>query len=289
MNRGAMIMIGLGTVVAVVVGSILVQDGPIRRRKIIKRPAIDGQGSIVDVARAELTKWDGLTDTDEAGSALVDYYFAHGIGMSDEEANELPWSGAFIAYVANAAIPKSLARFGMHTAYARAQLANSDPNRYTTFLGSLPVKVGDIIIKPRPGRSATFSDLHNGNFESHGDIVTDVRATEITAIGGNKVGHRVAEEIYPRNHDGSVPGLIAVLRLARDYPQVVVNPPGYRRAKNIEVTEEMRLEAADLLKYYALGEIAYTPEYAIGFETHDNDDGRGPHKGASIFVPRGES
>lgn len=59
--------------------------------------------------------------------------------------------------------------------------------------------------------------------------------------------------------------------------------PGYRRAKNSEVTPEMR-EAAKAALKHPLRAIVHEDGYIIVLETHINER-LGKHKGASIFLP----
>lgn len=234
-------------------------------------------------AARELHRWRGIDENHPKGRKMIADYWRQGVGVSPKM--DQHWSGAFIAYVANKGAPGSLPKTGGHAAYAAMQIRNADPDKYTTFLGDLPVRVGDIILKPRPGETRDFDELRSGKFfGSHGDIVTKVTPTHAIAIGGNKRGDTVATEAYPLNPDGSARGVFAVLRRARDFPIVVANlGPDWRRAREEEVDPEWVQDAWQLLPRYAPGEAVFGPGYAIAFETHQ-DPKRGPHKGASIFV-----
>lgn len=205
--------------------------GTPRRRKRPRVKVEIGEAVIEDsqpvdrllfAAESERQFWGGKPDTDPETWPLLDRYWQR-VGV-DGRAEGLPWSGAFIAYVANEANPGSLPNLARHSAYARQALGERRPGHFRTLPPSEPVQLGDIIVKPRKGGPETWETLNAEPFvpfDGHGDIVTDIGPQAVTAIGGNKIGHTVATELYPRSRDGSIPGLVAVLRM---------NPPAQAAA-----------------------------------------------------------
>lgn len=78
------------------------------------------------------------------------------------------------------------------------------------------------------------------------------------------------------------------------FPRVTASVPGYRRAKQPEITPPMYEEAVRAVQPGAaqLGDVRYFDfnsdtgkfSFAVAMETHYNET-KGYHKGASVFVP----
>lgn len=66
-------------------------------------------------------------------------------------------------------------------------------------------------------------------------------------------------------------------------PPVTVSIPGYRRARQAEVTIEMENAALKALRSMDLGEHRIFDDFALAAETHSN-----ARKGISVFLPMGE-
>lgn len=66
---------------------------------------------------------------------------------------------------------------------------------------------------------------------------------------------------------------------------IIVTVPGYRRALDSELTDDMVSAAVRALGSSApLGTVVVGEDFAIGIENHHNE-ARGWHRGASVFVP----
>lgn len=167
------------------------------------------QADPVDVVRREVERWKDIDETTAKGRALVEKYWREGVGTFP--GHHEPWSGAFMAWAMNEAIPGSLLRAGMHSAYARHGL-NAGPGQFQTLPPSTPIAVGDIIIKPRPGETRKFEELKKDrDFPSHGDLILDLPPGEAVAAGGNK-RDKVTFDRVKLNADGTFPGAFAVMR-----------------------------------------------------------------------------
>jgi len=169
---------------------------------------------IVDLVRAERDAWIGRNDGNSSVWARIDEFWRV-VGIPDGRERNLPWSGAFIAWAANQAVPGSLPKHAMHSSYAQASLNETRPHRFRTLPPSTPVELGDLVIKPMPGESHEFSDLLQvpfAPFTSHGDFVTAIEGDSVEVTGGNK-RHAVASDRLTLNPDGTIPNHFAVMRL----------------------------------------------------------------------------
>ncbi len=117
---------------------------------------------------------------------------------------EMPWSAAFISWdIASAGVPRDLfCPDARHTIYverlvirARAPGAGFVPHHVNEYAP----KVGDLICASRDGGGTTLENLNRG--PGHCDIVVEVRAGQVHAIGGN-VRDSVTRSVFPLDANG---------------------------------------------------------------------------------------
>ena len=117
---------------------------------------------------------------------------------------EVPWSAAFISWdIESAGVPRDLfCPDARHTIYverlvirARAPGAGFIPHH----LAEYAPRVGDLICASRDSGGTTLENLNRG--PGHCDIVVEVRATEVHAIGGN-VRDSVSRSVFPLDANG---------------------------------------------------------------------------------------
>jgi hypothetical protein len=167
---------------------------------------------MLQLAQEHLELWGEIDEHDDEAAPLLDLYWS-GTGV-DGRAQDLHWSGAFIQWLANEGSPGSLPQLAQHSAYAMAALGEERPGKFQTLPPDTAPEVGDIILKPRPGEGRSFEDLSSGvPFPAHGDLIVEVEPNRVLAVGGNKLGDRVSIEYYPRDTNGRVQGIFALLRL----------------------------------------------------------------------------
>lgn len=167
---------------------------------------------VAALAEQELQRWGMLDENDSDARPILDKYWTDGASQSPQPAS-VPWSAAFITWVANTAVPGSLFATGAHIFYAHA--AAQGKGRYRALPPDTAIRVGDIVVKNRGGSSVDFSDLGDGQFRpTHGDIVTQVKRNSARAIGGN-VGNAVSVTNYALDDGRLAPseGVFVVLRL----------------------------------------------------------------------------
>ncbi len=128
------------------------------------------------------------------------------------------WSAAFISYLfkeggAGTRFPYA----SSHSTYIRQAVKNRLAGiKSGTIIGYKPSeykpKVGDLICKPRQS-GVTYETDHA--YDSHCDLVVDIKAGQAITIGGN-VSNSVTKTIYPLNAAGYVsnPSVHAVLENA---------------------------------------------------------------------------
>ena len=184
---------------------------------------------LVEVATDEFENtWNRGTRTENQPSMtpIVERYWRDGVYEggaipSDVDIPAESWSAAFIAWVVQEsgggdrfskvdAEARYRAQFRprahwRYVAPAKLNREKGSANPFWAFgIDEMRPEAGDIIVRSRANSNATFD-----NFEfrqTHGDIVVDVRATEITVIGGNAGtgSNTVARREYPLDAAGFV-------------------------------------------------------------------------------------
>jgi len=168
----------------------------------------------------ELNAWLGLEETDREAEPLLVKYWKTVFNGSDPrnvlgpDWTQVPWSAAFISWIANDAEPGSLPAADSHWQYAHRSMQGE--GRYRVLRSEqTPVKVGDLILRWR-NTPRTFEDISRLAFsESHVDIITGVDQKRGVAhtVGGNK-GNAVMAEDYTLTSHGTpaAANVIAILR-----------------------------------------------------------------------------
>ncbi|MBK8977505.1 MAG: DUF2272 domain-containing protein [Planctomycetes bacterium] len=158
---------------------------------------------IVRIAREEYDNWhptgqQGLHERRDAeGRRLVQLYWQRGVGRTVSDASlssatwqdSNPWSSAFVSYVVREAGGGNHFQYAWgHAVYARAAIDAREHDSPRIFRGYRPhervLQLGDIVVKARAGSGATYTTVRRG-MKTHGDIVTEIHADHVVAIGGN--------------------------------------------------------------------------------------------------------
>lgn len=162
----------------------------------------------IERAELELERWSGTKETDARAAPLLARYWA-AVGMPPQSP-DVPWSAAFISFVARPAVAPS----GDHVGYARAAFRARQAGKPGVYWAFQPQELqptrGDILIRGR-GQPVSWQDIaqDTGHKDAHGDLVTDAGNGVLTLIGGN-VSNSVT-----RQQVGAVPlEVFAVLRKA---------------------------------------------------------------------------
>lgn len=136
--------------------------------------------------------------------------YAPKLGKLDGTVTRLPWSAAFISYCfqmsgAGDKFPYSPG----HATWIRSSIKNKMTNKIKASLvgyriSEEPVRVGDILAKARNGSGVTYDNVLNKDwFDSHSDIVVEVKPGRAVIIGGN-VGQSVSMRDVELDSSGCV-------------------------------------------------------------------------------------
>jgi hypothetical protein len=185
------------------------------------------RAATVRVAEDELqSTWNNgrNRETDAAMRPIIESYWRDGVYSggtipADIRIPKDAWSSAFIAWVVQqAGGGDRFSKVGDEENYRQGwrprahwrYVAPSKENRETNN-GANPFwafaiteekpQPGDIVVKSREGSRATFA--HFIERRTHGDVVVEVGANTVTAIGGN-VGHSVSKSSIPLTADGHI-------------------------------------------------------------------------------------
>lgn len=189
----------------------------------------DFRTELVKAAKGELARFGGRNETDPSVDGLLMEYWTTGAGRGEKAAKKeitdrTAWSAAFISFVVKKALATSgsKAKFefsGSHSEYAGAATRNlleevPFPAFYgiaATGVGAGMPELGDIIGVTRTKSIDDYADVvlaarNHETYFSHFDIVTELAAGSVKAIGGN-VKNSVTEKTIKLVVDGFLPNL----------------------------------------------------------------------------------
>ncbi|SKA21020.1 hypothetical protein SAMN02745126_04178 [Enhydrobacter aerosaccus] len=147
----------------------------------------------------------GMQEGDAFASERVrDYWKSVGRPNLSGANHEVPWSAAFISWdIESAGVPRDqFCPDDRHTIYVERMVQRArepDPAFIPRRLNERAPQVGDLICSSRAGGKTTLDNLDRG--PGHCDIVVEVRARELIAIGGN-VDDSVTRSVFPLDANG---------------------------------------------------------------------------------------
>ena len=208
MKNNSVIGLGLGSAIVFLLvavakskkASLLITSAKISSasKKPKASPKIPIQSKAAQVAEHELKLWNNRDETDSSVRPLLESYWDE-VGIVFP-GSSIPWSAAFISWVANKAVRNSLPSNASHFNYA-SDIKNGK-GKYKLLKSNTPLMRGDIILRNRDGGNFSFENIGKGHAPSHADIITEVNNSTgfAKAIGGNKSGAyngTVGVEYYP--------------------------------------------------------------------------------------------
>jgi hypothetical protein len=147
------------------------------------------KGRLKHIARKDLRKWKGKTETDPSRSSdLVGYWKLVGKDFSNKQMQQssthssFPWSAVYIDHLIVKAGYKNFNPKTTHSGYvvdAKKNRANKLKDSYWAHKPSelLEVEIGDILIKGRAGTNPNLDTINSGVL-THGDIVVDLATVD---------------------------------------------------------------------------------------------------------------
>jgi hypothetical protein len=247
---------------------------------------------IIADSAAELSLWNGRTETDPGMYDVIKGYWENGVGLGANEASQIirerekdvrdnvkerrhPWSAAFVSFIMRKAYP-DFKKSRAHNRYIQWANENKSSNAhpFQAFrVNEVMVEPGDIICYARDKKDWASYDNVKGKL-THGDIVTRIQNGYAVTIGGN-VNENVAEKIneYKLDSNGylqqvyvkikkkSLPKYIAIIKLLPYYEKgyVVTNDGsqpfdkgGVGGTFGFEVDQEFTLPRSDSKEWKAV-------------------------------------
>ncbi|MDX0559442.1 DUF2272 domain-containing protein [Sinorhizobium medicae] len=165
---------------------------------IVPRATVAPSPLIVEVAKGEFNRFNGINEGDEPlRSRIADYYEAGGGSRNlDPTLNDNAWSAAFISFcVKQSGVTSRQFKFNLsHSVYVKAAIANGQANLGVFRghrIGEYAPKLGDIIHHNRDGGTLSFDFAsRNTGYPSHCAVVVDFETRNgvrhAVTIGGNE-------------------------------------------------------------------------------------------------------
>jgi hypothetical protein len=165
-----------------------------------------------DLISAAVKQWlrfdrGNKVETDNSQVAIVgEYWSAIGLDLDGND-TDMPWSAAFISFVARAAGYTKFKFASAHSTYVHDAVDKRKANDTTAPFWGFNVRehkpqLGDLVCRSRGnGQISSINSLPTGGFQSHCDIIIEIRDTEVRTLGGN-VNDSVSITTYQLDNNG---------------------------------------------------------------------------------------
>jgi hypothetical protein len=143
------------------------------------------KGRLKHIAKKDLRKWKGKTETDPSRSSdLVSYWKLVGKDFSNKQMQQssthssYPWSAVYIDHLVIKSGYKNFNPKTTHSGYVVDAKKNRNDKLKDSYWAYKPnelkdVEIGDILVKGRAGTNPNLDTINSGVL-SHGDIVVDL-------------------------------------------------------------------------------------------------------------------
>lgn len=154
-----------------------------------------------NLAKKEWKAWNkgSAKETDEAMYSRLKRYWAN-VGWDESRwtPSSVPWSASFISSIMKESGAKGDFEYSAsHSVYILQAIKNKKENNKNPFKGhkasDVAVRRGDIICSARNNSSANYDST--SRYDSHCDLVVDVKKGMVEAIGGNVSNSVTMKEI----------------------------------------------------------------------------------------------
>jgi hypothetical protein len=175
-------------------GTIPVPPSPAPVSPAPKAPAniVTLRNNIVIVALGEWARWNygNRTEDETEMQSVILQYWKEGVNINQTDISAA-WSAAFVSFVMKKAggdllsFPYSSGH-SIYSYHTKLNRVNNTPDRFKAYhISEIKPMPGDIIVSQRENSGLSYDTL-DGTFKSgHGDIITEVSAGSVSAIGGN--------------------------------------------------------------------------------------------------------
>jgi hypothetical protein len=174
------------------------------------RPLVsDRKEALISEAVKQWLRFDrgNKSETDNPQFKIVgEYWDKLGLNLDGNDTDQ-PWSAAYISFVARAAGYTNFKFAPAHSTYVHDAVDRRKANDSTAPFWGFNVReqkpqLGDLVCRTRS--NSNFSSMDSipvGGFESHCDIIVELRDTEVRTLGEN-VNNSVSITPYPLDSDG---------------------------------------------------------------------------------------
>jgi hypothetical protein len=174
------------------------------------RPLVSiGKEDLISAAVKQWLRFDrgNKSETDNPQVVIVgEYWSALGLSL-DGNNTDMPWSAAFISFVAKAAGYNRFKFDPAHSTYVHDAVDKRKANDTSAPFWGFNVRehkpqLGDLVCRSRANSQISSMDsLPAGGFKSHCDIIVEIRDTEVRTLGGN-VNDSVSITTYQLDGNG---------------------------------------------------------------------------------------
>jgi hypothetical protein len=174
------------------------------------RPLVsDRKEALITEAVKQWLRFDrgNKSETDNPQFKIVgEYWDAIELNL-DGNSTDQPWSAAFISFVARTAGYTNFKFAPAHSKYVHDAVDKRKANDPTAPFWGFNVRehkpqLGDLVCRTRSNSNFSAMDsIPAGGFESHCDIIVEIRDTEVRTLGGN-VNNSVSITPYPLDGSG---------------------------------------------------------------------------------------
>jgi hypothetical protein len=185
---------------------------------VSKKYLFGHKSSLKNIAKKDLKKWSGKTETSkDVSKDMVEYWKLAGLNFSPAQMqstsvqSNYPWSSVYISHLVKSAGFKNFTPRTTHSGYtvdAKKNRANKKKQSYWAFKPSegKKVEIGDIIVKGRSGTHPSLDTINSGVL-THGDIVVDVKkinGKQVAITQGGNVSNTVKQTQVSLSKEGKL-------------------------------------------------------------------------------------
>jgi hypothetical protein len=175
----------------------------------LRKPVSDAKEALISAAVKEWLRFErgNKLEYDDPQYKYVGEYWSKLSLPHDGRDRDIPWSAAFISFIARAAGYNDFKFAAAHSTYVYDAVDKRKSNITTAPFWGFNIndhkpQLGDLVCRGRGQNPIKSIDsLPRGGFQSHCDLIVEIRDTEVRTLGGN-VEQTVSITTYPLNSNG---------------------------------------------------------------------------------------
>jgi hypothetical protein len=175
----------------------------------LRQPTNDAKEALISAAVKEWLRFergDRFENQDPQYKYVGEYWAKIGLGSLDGRNRDVPWSAAFISFIARAAGYNNFKFAAAHSTYVYDAVDKRRANDTTAPFWGFRIdkhkpQLGDLVCRWRENPIMSIDALPQGGFKSHCDVVVKFETQRFGHSVGN-VGNSVSIDTYPLNSNG---------------------------------------------------------------------------------------